>query len=161
MLSPTPWLICPCMMGDRWFRSETVIWFTTPTTPNLLITADFDCFNTHRGDGIRGTHSGQAIPLHCLGCLASEKKTPAFGAQGPKIRDRNARNKNVFNLQELFQQDDPDCRSKLLSGEWADNYFLSNSHQSAKRVALWGSRVGPLFRRTSVHSQVSSDDVPF
>ena len=28
-----------------------------------------------------------------------------------------------------------------VAGQWADNFFGSNSHQSAKRVALWGSRV--------------------
>jgi len=51
----------------------------------------------------------------------------------------------------------PGFRSLLLSGHWAGNFFRSNSHQSAKRVALWGSRVGPL-RPAPAHSGYSFHD---
>ena len=51
----------------------------------------------------------------------------------------------------------PYSRSHLLSVQRADNSFSENSHQSAKWVALWGSRVGPL-RPTPAHSRMSLRD---
>jgi hypothetical protein len=74
---------------------------------------------------------------------------------------QNSSLKDLSNIQVLHQSPTkpvvPDFRGELLSGHRGDNSFRPNSHQFAKWVALWGSRVGPL-KPTPAHSQMSLRD---
>jgi hypothetical protein len=51
---------------------------------------------------MRGTPFNKALPPPCPECLASKKKIPVFGAQGPKIRDKKRKEQNYFRPAEII-----------------------------------------------------------